>query len=286
MSSITFDAIRELLPGARSYSNYVSGLCPFHDDKKPSLLVYRDGYFTCLGCGVFGNYEKLYRKLKGHDFSRAIAPEKEFSAPRLPTDLREQENLVEMAHDSLLQFEQLRWYLENRGVTGRIEACRLGWYRGWYTIPIYSHYGEYQGVVLRAGGEIQKVSGLRFIQPHGQKPLMYCPDWVLLERAPAIALVFGMFDALVLSDMRFAVVTPIGGQLHFNPEWLAPFRKPVVIIPDKGEEESANKLANKLGWRSKVLRLQYPENIKDPAGFAETRQLRLLQAQIGGLLGD
>lgn len=284
MSKVTFDIIRDLLPGARSYADYVSGLCPFHDDKQPSLLVYKDGYFSCLGCGVFGNYEKLYRKLKGIDATRVISTEKVFTSPYLPTDLREQEELVEQSHEALMKFSQLAWYIENRGVGNRIEPNRLGYYKGWYTIPIYSRYGAYQGVVLRAGSEIQKVSGMRFVQPKGQKPMMYCPDWRLLETCKTIAVVFGMFDALALADLRFAVVTPIGGQLHFNPLWLEPFRKSVVIIPDKGEEVSATKLAGRLGWRSKVLKLNYPSNAKDPAGYLETGQRDLLHSQIGGLL--
>lgn len=39
-------------------------LCPFHDDKKPSLSVNRaDGVFYCHGCGEGGKLEQLARKL-------------------------------------------------------------------------------------------------------------------------------------------------------------------------------------------------------------------------------
>lgn len=284
MSSITLDQIREILPGARSYSHYVAGLCPFHEDNKPSLMVYEDNFFRCLGCGVVGNYEQLWRKLNGRGASKIIRAEEKFSAPYLPTDLREQEELVETAHESLMKFEQLQWYLENRGVMGRAEPCRLGYFKGWYTIPIYSHYGEYRGMVARAGGVVQKATGFRFIQPHGQHSMMYCPDWNLMEDARTIAVVFGMFDALAISDLRYAVVTPIAGQASFNPEWLNGFRKPVVIIPDAREETEAIKLAGELGWRGKILRLNYPEGVHDPAGFFEVGQRENLNRQIGGAL--
>jgi hypothetical protein len=282
---VTYEQLRDMLPGARSYTGYVSGLCPFHEDTHPSLLLFEDGFFKCLGCGVVGNYEKLYRKLRGHDASRVVAVEEQFSAPPLPTDLQEQEELVERAHYALTNFEQLRWYLENRGVAGRIETCNLGWYKGWYVIPIYSRYNEYKGMVLRAGTEIQKVSGMRFVQPHGQKAMMYCPDWRLMETAKAIGFVFGLFDALALSDLRFAVATSIGGKDSFDPLWLEPFRKPIVVIPDRGEEDTAMKVAGRLGWRASVLKIPYPPEIKDPAGYLEINQRQALISAVGGALG-
>jgi len=30
-------------------------VCPFHDDRNPSLHVYEDGGFKCFGCGVAGD---------------------------------------------------------------------------------------------------------------------------------------------------------------------------------------------------------------------------------------
>ena len=282
--AITLDIIRDLLPNAKSYSTYIAGTCPFHEDEKPSLMVYED-WFRCLGCGVSGGLEKLHRALTGRNASRVIKVVEEFKAPRLPTDLTEQEDLVEKAHYSLTRFEQLRWYLENRGVDGRIEACRLGWYKGWYVIPIYSKTGEYQGMMLRAGASIQKATGMRFVQPFGQKPMMYCPDWSLLESAKSIAIVFGMFDALALSELRIPVVTSIGGQDSFNPLWLESYRKRAIVLPDKDEEKAGMKLSGRLGWRGAMLRLTYPDGIKDPAGFLELGKQQLLMSQIGGLFG-
>jgi len=84
--AITLDTLRDILPQAKSYTNYISGICPFHEDSKPSLLVYDDGWFRCLGCGVVGNYDKLYRALTGRNYSRVVKVEEEFSSPRLPTD--------------------------------------------------------------------------------------------------------------------------------------------------------------------------------------------------------
>ncbi|MCP4374181.1 MAG: hypothetical protein GY797_39670, partial [Deltaproteobacteria bacterium] len=49
------------------------GLCPFHDDHKPSFSVnYTDGVFNCFACGVNGDIFDFYQKLRGVDFKTAL----------------------------------------------------------------------------------------------------------------------------------------------------------------------------------------------------------------------
>ena len=98
---------------------------------------------------------------------------------------------------------------------------------------------------------------------------MYVPDWHLFKSCKKLAIVFGMFDALTLSSLRYGVVTPTCGDQGFNAEWLAGCRKPIRIFPDFGGEEDAYKLAEKLGWRSKVICLPYPTDMKDCADYLE-----------------
>ena len=114
--------------------------------------------------------------------------------------------------------------------------------------------------------------------------MMYCPDWALARSAPALAVVYGLFDALALSDLRFPVVTPTSGKGNMSPEWLEEFRKPIYIIPDKGEEGTALYLSSKLGWRGHVLLIDYPDDVKDPAGFLEVGKPNLLVSAVGGAL--
>lgn len=43
-------------------------LCPFHQDRDPSLVVYADdGRWHCFGCGAHGDVVDLVRLLEGHD---------------------------------------------------------------------------------------------------------------------------------------------------------------------------------------------------------------------------
>lgn len=286
MSKITFGQLRDMLERVQSYENYMAAICPFHEDEKPSLLVFKDGWFRCLACGVSGGYEKLHRKLLGWDASRVVREATAFSGPTLPRDLNELEIIISEAHEALLKFDQFQWYLKNRGVAGRIESCRLGWWNGWYTIPIFDPHMALKGAVLRANSTIQQATGQRFLQPPGQRGMMYCPNWHLYNTRKALAVVFGMFDALAVSDLSYAVVTSTSGKDSFKAEWLDGWRKRIVIFPDDGEYDSAMKLANSLGWRAEVCKIAYPDDVKDPAGFLETGRRDHLNAVLGSSLGE
>jgi len=49
------------------------GLCPWHDDKNPSLSVDREkGLYNCFGCGESGDVFSLVEKMKGYGFKEAL----------------------------------------------------------------------------------------------------------------------------------------------------------------------------------------------------------------------
>lgn len=55
----------------RAGSNY-KGLCPFHNEKTPSFVVYpADNSFYCFGCGVGGNAISFVKKAENLDYSEA-----------------------------------------------------------------------------------------------------------------------------------------------------------------------------------------------------------------------
>ena len=49
----------------KSHADRIMALCPFHDDKNPSLAVYLDDnpHYHCFGCGAHGNINELFDKL-------------------------------------------------------------------------------------------------------------------------------------------------------------------------------------------------------------------------------
>lgn len=65
-----FDSIGLTLHGRGAWR---SALCPFHADKRPSLLVqYAQGAFRCMACGAHGGDVLAFHRLRtGRSFADA-----------------------------------------------------------------------------------------------------------------------------------------------------------------------------------------------------------------------
>ncbi len=267
--TLRYEDFKTVLPNAHEYENYLLDLCVFHEDSHPSMLVFKDGWWRCLGCNRWGGWITLWNKLKGQPV--IVHPEHK-TGWRGP-DIRGYESLEQLsyqAHMDLIQFSSFQWYLEQRGLAGRIETNELGYFEGWYTIPVTNKDGEFVTAVFRAAPHVQKVTGERYWAHHA--PVPFVPDWNLFKKSKAVFVVYGMLDALTLAELRLPVMTSTAGQGRFNPEWLDEYRKPVVIVPDEGEEKSAVELQKSLGWRGRTLHLDYPHGKKDPNGFFEANR--------------
>jgi hypothetical protein len=83
--------------------------------------------------------------------------------------------------------------------------------------------------------------------------------------------------------MRLPVVTPTHGHV-FEPSWLTDYRKPIYIIPDKGEERSVLRRLGDFGWRGRMVRLQYPEGMKDANDFLKAGREDELLAQLSKVI--
>lgn len=250
------------LPMAHWVNDYIVALCPFHDDRKPSILIYGDGWFTCLGCGRKGTWDTLHHKMCGVDVIIRPELETKWQGPNIKH--YDPEELALVANEDLMNFPSYNWYLKLRGLEGRIETCQLGYWKGWYTIPLFGSDGKFHNLVLRAAPHIEKASGLRYW--FTGKPSLYVPDWHKTNTSPYLFVVYGMLDALTLSELGFPVVTA-GGTQNLKAEWLEEFRKPILVIPDKDEEKFAQQLINKLGWRGRMVSINYYGGLKDPNDF-------------------
>lgn len=261
--SLRLDDFRQW--AVRCYDEYYALRCPWHKDDHASLLVWDTQWFRCLACDVHGNWQTLHDRLMGH--GAAVRPSTEgvsWAAPRLPTGIEQLERLSGTAHNILLERPGLGWYLKSRGIDELITTCQLGWIESWYSFPIFDPEWNQQGLVLRAGPHVEKVSGLRFVFPLDQKPMLYVPDWSRLQNVETLFVCFGIIDALSLLECGVASATSSGGKGSFQADWLSFWRKKVVILPDAGEEKEAIRLADDLHWRGTVGHLEYEEKDKDP----------------------
>ena len=254
------------------------------EDRNASMLVYPDGYYCMASsCGTSGPLHKLYAELNSPGTTRAGAADHPSGyPPRLPASPYDMAEFVDTAHRTILRNNSFSWYAEQRGIKGRIEPCDLGWHEGWLVIPVYSEKRELNGLIIRSGPQQQRTTGLRFSQPTGQRAMIYCPDWRLLSTAKSLFVVYGMIDALTLSELRLPVVTTTGGAKSFDPRWLNSIRKPIYIVPDKGEVAVATTLTGQLDWRGRMKTLKYPGEFKDPADYIAAGRGDELRAELVG----
>jgi len=263
------------LDKATEYSKYIAGMCPFQEHHNQAMLVFADGWFKCLGCGRHGNWKQLWNKLNGQNIVIRPDAKVEWKGPHRLDNL---EDVCYQAHLDIMQFSSYQWYLEDRGLQDRIEINELGYYEGWYTIPVKSEDGNFITAVFRSSPLVQQATGLRYVCKH--VPIPFIPDHLTVRNSNVLFVCYGILDALTLADMRFPVMTSTAGKDTFNPEWLDNYRKKIFIIPDKGEEDTAYALASQLDFRGKVLNLEYPDGIKDCNGFYEKKKGEALRRQL------
>lgn len=276
---ITQEQIADLVGRVHWHGKYFAMICPFHDDREPSLLVYRDGAY-CLGCRKNFTLRNLYYRLKRR---RTIRVADRDLGPNLRWNrLPPADELAEEAHALLIEHPGQDAYIRQRGIASRIEPNRIGWWNGYYTFPGYDEHFDFSGLILRANAETQKHTGNRYLTPPHQEPFLYVTDWNRVARASVVFITFGIIDALVVADLGFASASPSNGQTP-NSELFTALRKPLVIIPDRKAEEvdTANRLIADLGWRGQLLILPYEDGTEDPADFAKSPNLRnTLTAQL------
>lgn len=237
--------------GGTMHGHYLSTLCPFHDDNNPSFLVYED-FYICLSCDTKGSdlnnlldhYPKQYKN--------------KCKKPKNPwnkwTRKRSIWGTLKFANEVILEFQRFQRPLKERGFDENdIKKFGLGYLDGWITIPI----NRKTGVARRLSNKHPK-----YMSTWGE-PTIYNPLRKPVEAIRAVYLAYGIFDAIVLSKLGKTGLAATSGK-NINPELLEPYRCPIYIIPDLGEEKEAYKLANELGWRGNVLELNYPEGTKDP----------------------
>lgn len=67
------EVVEEYVKLRRSGAYRLVGLCPFHEEKTPSFVVYtNDNHFYCFGCHEYGDVITFIRKLEKLTFKQAV----------------------------------------------------------------------------------------------------------------------------------------------------------------------------------------------------------------------
>lgn len=253
------DDLLEALDGARRYEHYIASLCPFHDDHRPSFLVYEDWY-KCLSCDAHGKTSTLLDKIKGNP------PKPQLSSWHNPFTSWLKDHSLDKIMTSAWRFLKdnpcYGNYLKNRGIPIETQIeLGLGWRDGWHTFPIINEESSLCGAVIRCGEGLELPS--KYVIPSGQSPnLLYVPNWDIINRHTEIYCVFGILDTISLWLYKIPSFSTTSGK-RLNPEALDGLRKRIIFLPDKGEESDALKVASKLGWRGAVPKMYWPDDSKD-----------------------
>ena len=250
------DEIYERLEGAKRYENYVAGICPFHADNKPSLLVYED-YFYCLACGKRGKPEYLLKQLNVPRFVKVKMTE-EYKNPW--SEWLKNKSPLEVCKLAFRNGQST--YLEKRCIPIQIQKkLKIGTLDNWVIFPFFDKRNNLIGAVARAGEGNSFPS--RYIVPANQNPnLLYIPKWDILNEYNHCYCVFGIIDAVSLYTLGVPAMSTAMGK-KINSSAFDGIRKRIFFIPDNLEEGDAQRIASKLDWRGTVLNIKYPEDCKD-----------------------
>jgi DNA primase len=268
------------------------GLCPLHDDHKPSFLVDpRENLFYCYGCSRGGDvirFAELYHQVK---FPQALAL------------LRQWRDLAPLLHETACFYRmQLHRraeavaYLQQRGFRSPelIEHMRIGYapggcLRGWLTQLGYPLSALRQAGLITAVGYDAYVHRIVFplegnlygrsispsAPPHrflpGAKGGLYA--WEQVRRYAEVILVEGLFDYAVLWQAGFHNVTcSMGSHLNaYQFRQLCDGKRTVNLTFDADTNGSGQRAAQALSDRLReqgvaALRVSLPDG-HDPNSF-------------------
>lgn len=296
------DVIGERISLNQSGQNY-TGLCPFHEDRKPSLSVKAEwGFFKCFGCGIQGDVISFLQEIDDITFKDAIDALAERAGIELYKWLAEEEEsfnternkqiilqaTVEYYQQQLLK--EAREYLHSRGLSAeQIEKYRLGWADGGLADYLkQNRYGQHiceQSGVLKNGkdffneqiiipniinGNVIHITSrsLKDDSPkyvHLAGPIDYLwGEFNFTDKCVVIS--EGPFDAIALKEWGYDAVALLGTNLkekHY--EHLKKARIVTLLLDgDDAGVKATQLIASRLGANTRIATL--PDG-KDPADF-------------------
>jgi DNA primase len=246
------------------------GLCPLHNDHKPSFLVDPGkNLFYCYGCGRGGDvirFAEVYHEVR---FAQALALLRQWRG--LAPILHESANFYRM---QLHRHGEAVAYLYQRGIRSPevIEQMQIGYAPGgglrkWLTqlgyplaalqdtglVTAYGYDTYIHRIVFPLEGNLYGRSISASAPPHrflpGAKGGLYA--WEQVRRSPEVLLVEGLFDYAVLWQAGFHHVTcAMGNHLNANQfRQLCDGKRTVYLAFDTDSNGSGQQAAQRLAHR-------------------------------------
>ncbi|MCF6147323.1 MAG: DUF927 domain-containing protein [Candidatus Kuenenia sp.] len=249
----------------------VQCLCPFHDDKNPSLSVnVEKGVFRCFGCGKKGDAVTFLQLCYGLDKKSAVKkireeagtpPPAPASGGQVKPSAKSQKTAyltldqVKLIHNQLLKNETVLKTFQGRyGLSVEtIQKYLIGYQNEHYVVPIAADEPGKWALKEHKGG-----------QTKGSKATLY-PSGIIKEGLPYIIIAEGEFKALLLNQMGFPAVSGTAGAGTWKREWNAFFQGHNVIIAydnDDGGREGTELVINNLKGAAKSVKvIEWPSSM-------------------------
>jgi len=149
------------------------------------------------------------------------------------------------------------WY--DRLITdATIDRFKLGFYKGWYTVPFF--YGDQMVNIQKRRDEPEKRIKAWY---RGVRPVLFNRD--IMNITSMVVMTEGLVDAILLNQYGIPAISKVGGSSTWNDEWLKFFdrQKRIYLVFDNDEagRKGAIRFASKLGeYRCRVYTFEgYPE---------------------------
>jgi hypothetical protein len=246
-------------------SNYSTN-CPFHPDKTPSFIMFRDtNTWKCFGCERGGSTIDLVMERQNFTFSEAVEwlqaqigekPETVEIDLKL-NDIGNIQHKVAASNDMLNYWSKMlfhvgrdSFFIERGFIKKTIQRLGFGWDGQRYLIPVWlaePWKSQCIGVRKRAS-ELLSETSFKYIGVKGaNKPCMYGR---FTTRNKNYMFVFaGELDAAFCYQDGFSAVSLVNGMISFNSfprNWgylWFPSVKKIIVVFDRKEAHQAGKLA-------------------------------------------
>jgi len=283
--------LREIMvvDGAKSYGDYIAGICPFHDDNTPSLLIYADGWYcTASTCprpkGSVLDWIAYQRGIPNPSGSEMLEIARELLEGTLEPEKvrinRPQKKKVDLPpldldavlkYVALLDTDGIAYYLSRGFEEWFIRWNMWGWCDGIAVLPVWAGLpgqSELLNFRFRSLDGDLRYSGAKGYND-GTVYNRWVIDWAINNDAPRLYVFYGEFDAALALQNGIPSVSPTSGSKSFRPEWVSGYEGVVVIVPDRDEEGDAYQDAGQIGIMGEVLELDYPANSPDTKDFTD-----------------
>ena len=260
LSKLTWqDVYAQIKQQTDSNDEWLTGLCPFHQDTNPSFSFNKKTLsWRCFaGCG-HGSVFDFIMKTSGTKFREVLfdigdrlhIPRPQTTTHRPPIS---EEKVKEWQSYLSVNKEAKGYLIDERGLTEEtITRYCIGWdsKRQRYSIPIRDEHGVVVNVRLCSQKQSPKMINYTDEKyKYGSPARLYGLDELLDSKSKQVIICEGEWDRLILQQEGFCAVTSTHGCNTFRPEWVSYFKdKEVVFIfdCDKQGTKASTEIINKL----------------------------------------